>query len=148
METSLVVLNPENKSKYILTRLTKENSSKYIGHDIIFRTGTPRIHTVRKIMGVTNNTVKVEMPELKNALQISENGGRLINVLNPEFQYIIYKKEQNNYKHEDAEIKEMGEKINRPSIKEQILNLCTNKLTLKEFNELKKLLDRLAQTFN
>jgi hypothetical protein len=51
-----------------LIRLTQQNASKYIGSEIVFK--TRGLHIVKKILDVSNTSVKIEHPDLKNELQI------------------------------------------------------------------------------
>ena len=53
-----------------ITRLTPNNVSQYIGHEIIFKTRNN--HIVKRIVGVSNQgkTITIEHPDLKNNLQI------------------------------------------------------------------------------
>ena len=51
-----------------LIRLTPENAYKYIGSEILFKTRGN--HIVKKILGVTNTSVKIDHPDLKNQLQV------------------------------------------------------------------------------
>ena len=51
-----------------LVRLTKQNVSKYNGYEIIFK--TRGIHIVKKILGISNNCVKIDHPDLNNQLEI------------------------------------------------------------------------------
>jgi len=51
-----------------LIKLSPENSSKYVGYEILFKTRGN--HIVKKILGVSNTSVKIDHPDLKNQLQI------------------------------------------------------------------------------
>jgi len=53
-----------------ITRLTPNNVSQYIGHEIIFKTRNN--HIVKRIVGVSNcgKTITIEHADLKNNLQI------------------------------------------------------------------------------
>ena len=53
-------------------RLTSNNASQYIGHEIIFKTRGNN-HVIRRIIGVspTGKTVYIEYPDLNNNLVIS-----------------------------------------------------------------------------
>jgi hypothetical protein len=51
-----------------LIRLTPENSSHFIGHEILFKTRGS--HIVKKMLGVTNKCVKIDHPDLNNCLQV------------------------------------------------------------------------------
>jgi len=51
-----------------LIRLTTENANKYIGSEILFNTRGN--HIVKKILGVTNTSVKIDHADLNNQLQI------------------------------------------------------------------------------
>ena len=51
-----------------LIRLTQQNASKYIGSEIVFK--TRGLHIVKKILDVSNTSVKIEHPDLHNQLQI------------------------------------------------------------------------------
>lgn len=51
-----------------LVRLTQQNASKYIGYEILFK--TRGIHIVKKILGITPTSVKIDHPDLHNQLQI------------------------------------------------------------------------------
>ena len=51
-----------------LIRLTPENSYKYIGHEILFK--SRGIHIVKKILGISKTSVKIDHPDLHNQLQI------------------------------------------------------------------------------
>ncbi len=54
--------------KMELIRLTPDNSHKYIGHEILFK--SRGIHIVKKILGISNTCVKIDHPDLNNNLQI------------------------------------------------------------------------------
>ena len=49
-------------------RLTRENVSKYIGYEILFK--SRGIHLVKKILSVNNTSVKIDHPDLNNQLEI------------------------------------------------------------------------------
>lgn len=51
-----------------LVRLTQQNSAKYIGYKILFKTRGNYI--VKKILGINNTSVKIDHPDLHNQLQI------------------------------------------------------------------------------
>ena len=51
-----------------LVRLTPQNSSKYIGYEILFKTRC--LNIVKKILGIKNTSVKIDHPDLHNQLQI------------------------------------------------------------------------------
>jgi len=62
-----------------LIRLTQQNSHKYIGYEILFKTRGS--HIVKKIVGVTNTSVKIDHPDLHNQLQISSEKSRKVFVI-------------------------------------------------------------------
>ena len=51
-----------------LIRLNPQNASKYIGSEIIFK--SRGIHIVKKILSVSNTSIKIDHPDLHNQLQI------------------------------------------------------------------------------
>ena len=51
-----------------LVRLNPLNASEYIGYDILFKTRGKYI--VKKIISVSNTSIKIDHPDLKNQLQI------------------------------------------------------------------------------
>ena len=51
-----------------LVRLNPQNSSEYIGYNILFKTRNKYI--VKKIINVSNTSVKIDHPDLKNQLEI------------------------------------------------------------------------------
>ena len=51
-----------------LIRLTQQNASKYVGSEILFK--TRGLHIVKKILDVSNTSVKIDHPDLHNQLQI------------------------------------------------------------------------------
>ena len=51
-----------------LVKLTRDNISEYIGYEIIFKTRGKTV--VKKILGITNTSVKIDHPDLHNHLQI------------------------------------------------------------------------------
>jgi hypothetical protein len=51
-----------------LIRLTQANASKYIGYEILFRTRGN--HIIKKILGISNTSVKIDHPDLHNQLEI------------------------------------------------------------------------------
>ena len=51
-----------------LIRLTQQNAAEYIGYEILFK--SRGIHIVKKILGVTNTSVKINHSDLHNQLQI------------------------------------------------------------------------------
>jgi hypothetical protein len=52
-----------------LIKLTKENASKYIGYDIIFKSRKNKI--IKKIINISQNTIKIDHPDLNNSLDIN-----------------------------------------------------------------------------
>ena len=51
-----------------LVKLTPENAYKYIGCEIIFKTRGN--HLIKKIISVSNTSVKIDHPDLHNQLAI------------------------------------------------------------------------------
>jgi len=51
-----------------LIRLTPQNAPHYIGCEILFK--TRGVHLVKKILGCSNTSVKIDHPDLHNQLQI------------------------------------------------------------------------------
>ena len=51
-----------------LIRLTQQNAAEYIGYEILFK--SRGIYIVKKILGVTNTSVKINHSDLHNTLQI------------------------------------------------------------------------------
>lgn len=51
-----------------LIRLNPQNAKNYIGYEILFKTRGN--HLVKKILGVTNTSVKINHPDLHNQLEI------------------------------------------------------------------------------
>ena len=64
----LVKQNNESKKHRTLLRLTPLNAHKYIGYEILFNTRGNQV--VKKILGVTNTSIKIDHPDLHNQLQI------------------------------------------------------------------------------
>ena len=58
----------KKQNKMQLIRLTPENSSQFIGHEILFKTRGN--HIVKKILGVTDTCVKIDHPDLNDCLQV------------------------------------------------------------------------------
>ena len=54
-----------------LVKLTNENASMYIGCEIIFKTRGN--HIIKKIIDVSNTSVKIDHPDLNNALVLTRN---------------------------------------------------------------------------
>lgn len=60
-----------------LIRLTPENASKFIGYEILFKTRGK--HIIKKILGVTRTSIKIDHPDLQNCLQMGRKIFILIN---------------------------------------------------------------------
>ena len=50
-----------------LIRLTRDNVTKYIGYEILFK--TRGIYLVKKILGINDNSIRVEHKDLNNQLE-------------------------------------------------------------------------------
>ena len=51
-----------------LVKLNSENANKYIGFEILFKSRGS--HIIKKIISVSNTSVKIDHPDLKNSLEI------------------------------------------------------------------------------
>ncbi len=51
-----------------LVKLNPENAPQYIGCEILFK--TRGFHIIKKIISVSNTSVKIDYPDLNNSLEI------------------------------------------------------------------------------
>ena len=51
-----------------LVKLNPENAYQYIGYEILFK--SRGYHIITKIISVSNTSVKIDHPDLKNSLEI------------------------------------------------------------------------------
>jgi hypothetical protein len=76
MQTQTKQHHPDTFSKEHV-KLTSKNAYKYIGYEIIFKTRGKYI--IKKIISVSNTSIKIDHPDLHNQLQL---GRKIFVILN------------------------------------------------------------------
>ena len=51
-----------------LIKLTTDNANQYVGYEILFKTRGS--HIIKRILDVSNSSIKIDHPDLQNNLQI------------------------------------------------------------------------------